>query len=126
MKLLDILNGPFPVPHLTRTRMAIALGVAVGTDGLQLLLASIGPVGFFLDEMLDVVAMVLTTWAIGFHLFLLPTFVAEALPIVGMLPTWTGCVIAVIAMRKSEQHAPNSPPPKVDPAPPADNSYIDV
>jgi hypothetical protein len=85
-------------PELTRWRMGLALGVAIAADGLQLLL---GPIGWALsDEAIDVVAMVLTSGLLGFHVLLLPTFIVEFIPVVGMLPTWTGCVVAVIALRR--------------------------
>jgi hypothetical protein len=60
-----------------------------------------------LPEIIDVVAMLLTSALIGFHLLLLPTFAIEFIPVVGMLPTWTGCVAAVIALRlaRSERAA---------------------
>lgn len=78
--------------------MVFALLVAVVADGLQLLL---GPLGWFAaDQIIDLIAMLLTVYAIGFHIFLLPTFVLELFPAITMLPTWTGCVIAVIAWRK--------------------------
>ncbi|MFZ1072682.1 MAG: hypothetical protein WAO21_04530 [Verrucomicrobiia bacterium] len=107
MKLPEKLNRLFRVPRLTRMRIVFALAVAVVADGLQFLL---GPFGWpFGDQAIDVVAMALTNWAIGFHWLLLPTFVAELIPLVDELPTWTACVIAVIALRKREQRAP---PPK--------------
>ena len=49
--------------------------------------------------------MLLTMWALGFHWLLLPTFVVELFPAVDMLPTWTACVIAVIALRKRAERA---------------------
>lgn len=91
---------PWLRPALTRWRVALALLVAVTADGLQILL---GPIGWMLsDEVIDVVTMVVTSGLIGFHVLLLPTFVLESLPIVGMLPTWTGCVIAVVALRRRQ------------------------
>jgi len=103
MPLPDKLSRVFRAAPLTRTRIFLALGVAAAADGLQLLF---GPVGWlFLDEFIDVVAMVLTTFTLGFHLLLLPTFVIEFLPLADMLPTWTACVVAVIALRKREQRA---------------------
>ena len=50
--------------------------------------------------MLDVVAMVAEMWLLGFHPLLLPTFMLEVLPVVDVLPTWTGCVGIVIARRR--------------------------
>jgi hypothetical protein len=109
MKFTEKLDRMFRAPKLTRTRIVLALTVAVTADGLQLLL---GPVGWaFPDQAIDVVAFVLTAWIIGFHLLLLPTFVAELFPVIDMLPTWTACVIAVITLRKRGQNA--APPPQL-------------
>ena len=91
------------VPSLTRLRVALALAVAVVADGLQLLLGPLGWPGG--DEVIDVVVMGLTSWVIGFHWLLLPTFALEFVPLLDELPTWTACVIAVVALRKREQKA---------------------
>ena len=93
------------VPRLTRGRIVLALVIAVVADGMQFLL-SLLPLA---DQAIDVMAMVLTSWAIGFHWLLLPTFALEFVPILDELPTWTACVIAVIALRKREQRS--LPPP---------------
>jgi hypothetical protein len=122
MKRLERLRNSFRAQPLTRRRMIFALAVAIAADGIQLLLSVLGPLGFFFDEIIDVVAMVLTMRTLGFHLLLLPTFVVELLPLMDMLPTWTACVIAVIALRKRGQppaaSAPGTPPPL---PPPRDN-----
>jgi len=89
------------VPRLTRLRIVVALAIAVVADGLQLLLVWLP----FADQIIDVIAMALVSWAIGFHWLLLPTFVTEFVPLLDELPTWTACVIAVIALRKREQRA---------------------
>lgn len=102
---LEKLNNLFPTPVLTRRRMTIALVAALTADALQIPFQVVPLV----PEIIDVVAMALTIWLVGFHLLLLPTFVVEFIPFVDMLPTWTGCVIAVIALRKREQQS--SPPP---------------
>lgn len=86
------------------------------TDLLELLL---GPFGWaFADELLDLTAMILIWRSIGFHLLLLPTFALEFLPVADMLPTWTGCVAIVVALRRRQQ-AGMSPPP-------GDGPIIDV
>ena len=109
MKLPAQLQGFFRVPLLTRTRIILALAVAVAADGLQFFL---GPLGWIIvDQVIDVAAMALTMWILGFHLLLLPTFVVELIPVADMLPTWTACVIAVIALRKREQKFPPPSPP---------------
>lgn len=91
------------IPPLRRWRIAAAFGVAISVDAAQFLL---GPLGWpFADEVLDLVAMVLTIWLLGFHLLLLPTFVVEGLPVVDLLPTWTGCVGLVVARRRQQARA---------------------
>ena len=91
----------FAVPVLTRPRIVASYIVAIVTDVIQLML---GPVGWtFADEALDVIAALLIARLLGFHPLLLPTFVLEFVPLVDMLPTWTGCVALVVALRKKQQ-----------------------
>jgi hypothetical protein len=110
--------GIFAIPLMTRTRIGFAVTVAVLTDFVQL---SLGPFGWFwVDQVLDVLAMILTCATLGFHLLLLPTFVLEFLPTVDMLPTWTACTAVVIMLRKRAQtpapRVPESPPPGSSPS----------
>jgi hypothetical protein len=101
MKMPDQLHRWLRVPPMTPLRMGLALAVAVITDGLQFCTGFAGWAGF--DEVIDVVAMVLVTWLIGFHILLLPTFMVEMVPVVDDLPTWTACVVAVCVLRRREQ-----------------------
>jgi hypothetical protein len=88
--------------------VTLAYVVAIATDVLQFLL---GPFGWvFADQLLDVIAMILIWPLLGFHLLLLPTFVLEFLPVIDVLPTWTGCVAIVIALRKRQQARLATPP----------------
>jgi hypothetical protein len=99
-------------PRLTRRRIVLALAVAAAADVLQIALLPF--TWTFVQAAVDVVAMVLVLPVLGFHLLLLPTFVIEFLPGVDMLPTWTGCVVAVIALKKRAQGSdPTAPPPPV-------------
>ena len=103
---------------LTRQRVWLAFGIGVAADGIQALL---GPLGWtFFDEIIDVVTMFALTLVLGFHPLFLPTFLVEVIPVVDMLPTWTGCVAVVVALRKRQQreasHARN----------PARSDFIDV
>jgi hypothetical protein len=122
MQLLTRIQDSFRARPLTRRRVVCAFAVAVVADSLQWLLLWLGPVGFFLDEIIDVVAMVLTVRVLGFHPLLLPTFVVELLPLVDMLPTWTGCVAAVMALRKHRRlpaaSVPETPPATIPRLPP--------
>src|SRR5262245_47701543 len=89
------------VQHLTSDRIVGAFTVAVLADAIQLVL---GPLGWSIaDEVFDVIAMVATCALLGFHPLLLPTFLIELVPVADMLPTWTGCVGIVVALRKREQ-----------------------
>lgn len=93
---------------LTRRRIWLACAIALAVDGLQVLL---GPMGWWgVDEGLDVVAMFLITVTIGFHPLLLPTFVAEFIPALDMLPTWTACTFMVIGLRRKQNVSPPPPP----------------
>lgn len=130
MALLENTQRWFAGPLLTRKRIWFAYVVAVITDGLQI---GLGPMGWaFIDQGLDVLAMLLIMGALGFHVLLLPTFVLELLPVAGMLPTWTACTAAVVLLRKRAQ-APSSPgsatvvsppalPPPAPPQPPSEKT----
>lgn len=89
---------------LTRSRIRSAYLVAIATDVLQFVLGPFGWAGS--DEVLDVIAAIVETRLLGFHPLLLPTFLLELLPISDILPTWTGCVALVVAMKKKQ-----APPP---------------
>jgi hypothetical protein len=91
--------------RLTRGRIAAALAVAVAADVVPFLL---GPLGWtFADEVIDVIVMIVVSLLLGFHLLFLPTFVIEVVPVVDALPTWTGCVLAVVALRNSQRTTRN-------------------
>ena len=113
MKPPEQFNRVFHLSQLTGLRMVCALAVAVSADALQLLLNGVGWVGP--NQAIDVAAMLLTIWLIGFHWLLLPSFALELVPIADDLPTWTACVIAVIILRKRQQR----PPPPLPPEKPA-------
>lgn len=113
MRLPTFLTSPPPL--LTPGRVRLAYALAVATDALQFLMGPLGWAGA--DEILDVAATALIWRVLGFHPLLLPTFVIEFLPVSDMLPTWTGCVALVIALRRREQ---------IGPPPPGDGTVIDV
>lgn len=93
-----LLGPPGSELVLTPSRIRAAYAVAITTDVVQF---ALGPFGWtFADEILDVIALIATMRILGFHPLLLPTFVLEVIPILDVLPTWTGCVALVIAMRK--------------------------
>lgn len=67
-----------------------------------------------LDITLDIATMLLISRAVGFHWALLPCFVLEALPGVGLIPTWTACTALVIAYRKKQLRRQSPNPAWVD------------
>jgi hypothetical protein len=118
----DVPNRWFKPPHLTRTRIVLALLVAAGADGFQILLLQFG--WFGPDQVIDVIAALLIAWLIGFHFLLLPTYIVELIPVVDDLPTWIACTAAVIALRRREQ---SRTPPSAPPVPPVSTKpVIDV
>jgi hypothetical protein len=99
----------FDHPPLTPARVRLAYAIAVITDAVQFVL---GPAGWVVaDQVLDVVAAVATWRTLGFHPLLLPTFALELVPLADMLPTWTGCVALVVALRKRQHAVPEAPAP---------------
>ena len=106
-------------PLLTRTRIVLAFVIAVLADGVQILL---GPLGWaFIDQGIDLVAMVMVTLLLGFHVFFLPTFLLELVPVVDFVPTWTGCVAVVVVLRRRQQSRK-----PVETQAPEDSNVIDV
>jgi len=102
MTIFHSLNRFLCPAKLTFGRMIVALIAALAADGSQLLLQAVP----FAPQLIDITAMAIVTLAIGFHVLLLPTFVIELVPLVDDFPTWTGCVIAVIALRRRKERMP--------------------
>ena len=77
--------------------------VAFGADALQLWLFPLfaGGVAEGADAALEVVVGLTLCSICGFHPAFLPTFIAEALPIVDLFPSWTLATLYVT--RKSKQ-----------------------
>lgn len=101
MSLLHKLNNFNRPARMSRGRVAFVMIVAVAADALQFWL---GPLGWFgAVQVIDVLTMIITTLTIGFHVLLLPTFLIELFPVISALPTWTGCVIAVLALRGKDK-----------------------
>lgn len=119
--LAAMVNRLLP-PVLTRGRICLACAVAVAADMIQLGGNFLGLPGWVLDEGVDVFAMVLQTWILGFHPLLLPTFIVKAIPMVNALPTWTGCTLLVIGLRRKQQVPSSAGPPPT----PVAHDVIDV
>jgi hypothetical protein len=108
--LILVMGNRLLPPVLTRRRIWMGCAVAVVADGLQLVLGPLGWAG--IDEVIDVAAMALLSATIGFHPLFLPTFIAEFIPMVDMLPTWTACTVFVIGLRRRKVPPVAPPPPQ--------------
>ena len=94
--------------EVSAARIRIARIVALAADALQIgLFPAFGPGGLsILNDGLDVVVALVLTFLVGWHFAFLPTFVAELIPGVDLIPTWT------IAVWISTRHrAPDRLPP---------------
>ena len=119
-------------PKLSRRRMFLAFAIAIVADALQFPITAATATGIFAlpgeaaDFALDCFVMILTSWLLGFHWVLLPSLIAELVPGLDLLPTWTGCVAFVVWQRQKEQK-PQAPaivdvetvPPQPPPLPPS-------
>jgi len=87
---------------VTPRQRAIAWGVALLADALQWVLLPFFMAGAVtpVDDVLDV-AVGLVLWRLlGWHWALLPTLVAELVPGLDLVPTWTAAVWLVTRNRK--------------------------
>jgi hypothetical protein len=92
---------------VTARRIWIARGLAVTADLIQIVLAPLffeGGLSVF-DALLDVVMAGILTRLVGWHWAFLPAFLAELVPGVDLVPSWTLAVF--LATRR--QAAPEGP-----------------
>ena len=91
-------------PALSTRRVRIARIIAVAADALQLGLFPFFGVGAlsFLNDGLDIVVGLVLIMLVGWHFAFLPTFVAELVPGVDLIPTWTAAAWLVTRSRKSD------------------------
>ena len=90
-------------PPLTPARLRAAWIVAIAVDALQIgLFPMSGGLSTWIDKPLDVAAMFLMVWLLGWSWAFLPTFVVELVPFVELVPTWTAAVFIVSRLRRKE------------------------
>ena len=91
---------------MTRGRVVAARLIAIAADLLQVVVFpafSEGGVSPF-DAGLDVAVAAVLTGLVGWHWAFLPSFAAEMVPLVDLVPTWTAAVF--IATRPSRRGRP--------------------
>jgi len=84
-------------------RKNLALILAIATDGLQLIITPLipmGGLGIILDGVIDVSMAATLILLVGFHWAFIPALLAELIPGVGLVPLWT---LAVLLAGKSTQ-----------------------
>lgn len=98
-----------PANNLASGRVVAAFAIATFADFIQLPLTALSLTGFLTIpvELFDIVTDVavcvfLSALLGGFHWVLAPSFLAEAVPFVDVLPTWTAAVALIVVMRKKE------------------------
>ena len=96
-------------PPLGLSRIWLARILAMAADATQLALlpfvmgGAISPVA----DMIDVGMAIVLTWLVGWHWAFLPTFIAELVPFVDLVPSWT--LAAFIATRGGGKPAARRP-----------------
>ena len=86
-----------PIPLSPRSRFRAAVILAMAADALQIFLFPLCAEGALspADDLLDLVVGALLVHLLGWHWEFLPTFVAELLPGVDLVPFWTLAVLSV-------------------------------
>jgi hypothetical protein len=84
-------SPPPPARAPRRRRVGLAFAVAIVADVLQWVLWPLFLAGFAspVTDVLDVVIGAAMVWLLGFHWAFLPTFAAELIPGVDLVPCWT-------------------------------------
>ena len=96
------------MPVVTRNRIRIARVVAISADLVQIGFFPLFGEGFAspLNDALDVAVCLTLTLLIGWHYSFLPSFIAEGVPMLDLIPTWT---LAVLIATRRKQTAPSGP-----------------
>jgi hypothetical protein len=90
-----------------RSRFRAAMVLAVLADGLQIAIFPLFAEGAIspLDDVLDLVVMAGLVWLIGWNWEFVPSFVAELVPGLDLVPFWTLAVANVYRKRKPVEDA---------------------
>lgn len=112
-------------PAARRRRLWLAAAIAIVVDAVQIAIMPLFAEGALspANDVLDALASVAFVWLLGWHPALLPALVAELVPGVDLVPTWTAAVAIVAWTRRRAPAAPAAPPgsraevvPEEDPA----------
>jgi hypothetical protein len=109
---------PTPPTPVTPGRIQAARIIAVAADCLELMVFPYFMPGFLspFNDVLDVAVAAALIWLLGWHWAFLPSFVAEMVPGVSLVPSWTAAVF--IATGFGSAVTPVTPVTTVTPVPP--------
>jgi hypothetical protein len=97
---------------LTRRRVLAARTIAVLADALQLGVLPLFSEGIFsvVNDVLDVAVAVAMVALVGWHWAFVPAFGAELIPMLDLVPTWTGAVLLATRGEITSGTPPGPPP----------------
>jgi hypothetical protein len=83
--------------RFTPSRVRLARTIALAADFIQILVfpAFFGGAASPADDVLDLVVAAALIWLLGWRWALLPTLVAELVPVLDLFPTWTAAVFYI-------------------------------
>lgn len=90
-----------------RSRFRAAMVLAIAADALQIVIFPMFAEGAIspLDDILDLIVMAALTGLIGWHWEFLPSFIAELVPGLDLVPFWTLAVANVYRKSKRVEDA---------------------
>jgi hypothetical protein len=91
--ILPAVTTAQPARRYSRAKVAIAFGVAAVSDVLSIWITFLPPA----QIAVDLVTAVVLFWILGRRWALLPGFIAEAIPGVGVFPVWVLVVLSILA-----------------------------
>lgn len=103
---------------LTPGRIRAARAIAMVADLAEIVVFPAFMEGFLspANDVVDVAVAVALTRILGWHWAFLPSFLAEMIPVVGLVPTWTAAVFYVTSGLPAVDGVPTAT--RVDPPPP--------
>ena len=103
---------------LSPGRIRAARAIAMLADLAEIVVFPAFMEGFLspVNDAVDVAVAVALTYLLGWHWAFLPSFLAEMVPVVGLVPTWTAAVFYVTSGVEPAAEVPTAT--RVDPPPP--------
>jgi len=93
-----------------RGRQKLAWTLAIAADALQVAMLPLfaGGIASPVSDALDIAMTAAMIFLLGWHIAFLPTLIAEFIPVVNLVPTWTAAVWLVTRTQKPPTGAPGA------------------